>query len=146
MDASSGELTDLDGLSVADLKALLREQHAALQETQAQLAVKDALLRFYTVEIESLKLQILKLRRMQFGNRSEKREREIEQLELWVEELEAAATERSSALAAQSGFTPAPSIPKPRREFPAHLARETQTIVPQESCCPDCLCQEHEKP
>jgi transposase len=131
MDASSGELTDLDGLSVADLKALLREQHA-------QLAVKDALLRFYTVEIESLKLQLLKLRRMQFGNRSEKREREIEQLELWVEELEAAATQRSSVLAEQAGFPPAPSIPKPRREFPAHLARETQTIVPQESCCPDC--------
>ena len=25
-----------------------------------------------------------------------------------------------------------------RREFPAHLPRETQTIVPCEECCPDC--------
>src|ERR1035438_10814566 len=81
MDAASGELTDLDVLSVAELKAMLREQHAALQEKHAQLAVQDALLRSYTVEIEALKLQILKLRRMQFGNRSEKRAQEIEQLD-----------------------------------------------------------------
>jgi transposase len=33
---------------------------------------------------------------------------------------------------------PAASIPKPRREFPAHLARETQTIAPPQSSCPDC--------
>jgi transposase len=145
MDAASGELADLDGLSVAELKALLREQHAALQEKHAQLVAKDALLRSYTFEIEALKLQILKLRQMQFGKRSEKRAREIEQLELWVEQLEAAATQRSSVLAEQAGFPPAPSIPKPRREFPAHLARETQTIAPHESSCPDCLCQEREK-
>jgi transposase len=131
MDSASVELADLDGLSVAELKALLLEQHA-------QLVAKDALLRSYTVEIESLKLQILKLRRLQFGNRSEKRAREIEQLELWVEELEAAATERSSVLAEQAGFPPAVSTPKPRREFPAHLPRETQTIAPHEAACPDC--------
>jgi transposase len=112
MDTASGELVDLDGLSVAELKALLsvaelkallREQHAALQEKYAQLVVKDALLRSYTVEIEALKLQILKLRQMQFGKRSENRAREIEQLELWVEELEAAATKRSSVLAEHDG-------------------------------------------
>jgi transposase len=130
MDSASVALANLDGLSVAELKALLREQYA-------QLVVQDALLRSYTLEIEALKLQILKLRRLQFGSRSEKRAREIEQLELWVEELEAAATQRSSVLAQQAGF-PAASIPKPRREFPAHLARETQTIAPQESTCPDC--------
>jgi transposase len=131
MDSAGVELADLDRLSVAELKALLQEQHA-------RLAVQDALLHSYTLEIEALKLQILKLRRLQFGSRSEKREREIEQLELWVEELEAAATQRSSLLAQQAGSPPAPSIPKPRREFPAHLARETQTIAPPESSCPDC--------
>jgi transposase len=138
MDAASGELTDLDVLSVAELKAMLREQHAALQEKHAQLAVQDALLRSYTVEIEALKLQILKLRRMQFGNRSEKRAQEIEQLELWVAQLEEAVTQRSSVLVEQAGLARAASIPKPRREFPAHLPRETQTIAPRESCCPDC--------
>jgi transposase len=138
MDSAGVELADLDGLSVVELKALLREQHVALQEKHAQLAVQDALLRSYTLEIEALKLQIIKLRRMQFGNRSEKREREIEQLELWVEQLEAAATQRSSVLAEQAGFPSVPSIPKPRREFPAHLPRETLTIAPHESSCPGC--------
>jgi transposase len=138
MDSAGVELADLDGLSVAELKALLREQHAALQDKHAQLVAQDALLRSYTLEIEALKLQIIKLRRLQFGSRSEKRAREIEQLELWVEELEAAATQRSSLLAEQAGFPPAPSIPKPRREFPAHLPRETHTIAPHASSCPDC--------
>jgi hypothetical protein len=85
----------------------------------------------------ALKLQILKLCQMQFGTRSEKRAREIEQLELWVEQLEEAATQRSSALAEQAAFPACSEYPKPRREFPAHLARETQTIAPHESSCPD---------
>jgi transposase len=145
MDAASSKLADLDGLSVEELKALLREQHMALQENYAQLAAKDALLRSYTAEIETLKLQILKLRKMQFGNRSEKLALEIKQLELWVQELEQAAADRASALAETVGASPALRSPKPRREFPAHLARETQTIAPQESNCPDCLCQEREE-
>jgi len=144
MDSAGVELADLDGLSVEHLKALLREQHATLQEQHArllaqdeQLVVKDALLRSYTFEIEALKLQLIKLRRLQFGSRSEKRAREIEQLELWVEELEAAAAVRTSELTKQ-GFPPAPSIRRPRREFPVHLPREMVTIAPQESSCPDC--------
>ena len=104
---------------------------------KASNSSKDAQIRFFTVQIESLKLQILKLRRMQFGNRSEKREREIEQLELWVEELEAAAAERSCELA-EHRLRARSSIPKPRREFPAHLPRETQTIAPPRAGCPDC--------
>jgi transposase len=39
-------------------------------------------------EIESLKLLIAKLRRMQFGRSSERLEREIEQLELALDEFE----------------------------------------------------------
>ena len=71
MDFASVELADLDGLSVAKLKALLREQHATLVVKDAQLltqseqlVVKDAQIRSYSFEIEALKLQILKLRRM----------------------------------------------------------------------------------
>ncbi len=134
MDSASAERADLDELNIAELKALLQEQRAALQEQHAQIAARDALLHSYSVEIEALKLQILKLRRLQFGKRSEKREREIEQLELWVEELETAIAQ--SCVPPKSTRTA--RIPKPRREFPAHLPRETQTIVPQESSCPDC--------
>jgi transposase len=131
MDSASVELADLDRLSVAELKALLQEKHA-------QLVVKDAQILDFTVQIEALKLQILKLRGMQFGSRSEKRAKEIEQLEFWVEALETAAAERSFELDQQPGAVPALRSPKPRREFPAHLPRETLTIAPRESSCPDC--------
>jgi len=51
-------------------------------EQQARLADRDH-------EIERLKLLIAKLRRLQFGRSSEKLEREIHQLELVLEDLEA---------------------------------------------------------
>ncbi len=92
----------------------------------------------YKAQIESLKLQIIKLRRLQFGNRSEKREREIAQLELWVEELETADAQRICKRAAKTGSTLAAAAAKPRREFPSHLARETQTIAPRDIACPTC--------
>jgi transposase len=60
----------------AALKALILSQHEQL------VSHRD--------EIEHLKLLIAKLRRMQFGRKSEKLERQIEQLELKLEELETA--------------------------------------------------------
>lgn len=124
MDAAGAERVDLDELSVADLKALVLAQ--------------DAQLLSYTAQIEALKLQILKLRQLQFGKRSEKRTAEIEQLELWVEELETAEVLRNAALAERGGALAVPRTAKVRREFPAHLERETQTIAAQASVCPDC--------
>ena len=69
---------------------MLRNCKMLLHEQHAQLVAKDAQLRSHTLLIERLKLEILRLRRLQYGRRSEKREQQIEQLELWVEELEAA--------------------------------------------------------
>ena len=54
------------------------------------------------LEIEKLKFQIAKLRRMQFGRSSERVDRQIAQLELRLEELEAGMAEES------------PPAPKPR--------------------------------
>jgi transposase len=138
MDVASNELADLDALSVSELKALLQQQHVELLIHREQLFAKDAQILSYTAEIESLRLLIRKLRLMQFGKRSEKRAHEIEQLELLVENLETAAEERSCVLAQRSATKSAPSVPKPRREFPAHFPRETQIIAPYESNCPDC--------
>ncbi len=129
MDSAKDALPDLDGLSVSELKTLLHEKHAQLVVTNAEL-LSHALL------VESLKLEILKLRRAQFGQRSERRERQIEQLELWVEELETADAHLASVLEERVPSTR--RAPKPRREFPAHLPRETQTIAPPQSCCQDC--------
>ena len=63
------------------LKALVIAQ-------QAQLAERDA-------EIERLNLILAKLRRMQFGRRSEQLDETIGQLELSLEELEAVRAERA---------------------------------------------------
>jgi len=138
VDCANAELPELDGLSVAQLKTLLREKHSQLVEKDEQLVAKDAELLSHRLTIEALKLQILKLRRLQFGARSEKRARQIEQLELWVEELETAEAERSEALATEHAVSRTDTQRKPRREFPAHLPRETQLIAPPQENCPEC--------
>ncbi len=72
MDAVSSEtkrrnqLPDLDSLDVASLKALVLAKHT---------------------EIENLNLLVLKLKRMHFGQRSEKMNADIAQLELHLEDL-----------------------------------------------------------
>src|ERR1700728_2585445 len=138
MESANATLLDLDGLSIAQLQTLLQEQHTQLAIKDEQLVAKDAQLRSHTLLIERLKLEILRLRRLQYGRRSEKREQQIEQLELWVEELEAADAQCATALAEATPSTPTVNVPKLRREFPAHLPRETQTIMPRQECCPDC--------
>ncbi|RQV00681.1 IS66 family transposase, partial [Burkholderia cenocepacia] len=60
------------------------------------------------IEIEHLKLTIAKLRRMQFGRKSEKLDRQIEQLELRLEDLQ--ADEGSADMAA------AAAVKRPSRE------------------------------
>jgi transposase len=143
MESAGVTLPHLDHLNVSELKALLREQQAELLSKDAELLSKDeelllqkAELLSYKTEIESMKLLILKLRRMQFGQKSEKRARQIEQLELWVEELEANDTQLSCVVAKQSKRSAA--SPKTPRVFPEHLPRETRTIAPREDACPDC--------
>jgi transposase len=116
-------LPDLNQLNPEELKALIISQHELI-------ASRDS-------EIEQLKLLIAKLQRMQFGRKSEKLERQIEQLQLRLEALQMNDAENVAAL------------PKPiakvegiarsaRRPLPAHLPREVQTIQPKEEACPDC--------
>src|SRR6202789_930741 len=62
------QLPDLDTLDVQSLKALVLAKQA---------------------ELESLKLLIAKLKRMHFGPSSEKYDRDLQQLELRLEDLEA---------------------------------------------------------
>jgi transposase len=64
------------------LKALLLARDEQIGGLQAQLTTRAA-------EIEHLKLWIAKLRRMQFGRKSEKLDHKIEQLELQLEDLQA---------------------------------------------------------
>lgn len=129
MESASVTLPDLDQLSVEELKTLLIDKHS-------ELLSKDEELHSHRTEIAVLRLQLLKLRRMQFGQKSEKRARQIEQLELLVEELEESDAQ-FVCIAAQRTKRPA-STPKTPRTFPEHLPRETCTIAPREDACPDC--------
>jgi hypothetical protein len=71
------------------LKALLLASERRVQERDDQVAALNAQLNTRAAEIEHLKLQIAKLRRMQFGRKSEKLDHQIEQLELQLEDLQA---------------------------------------------------------
>lgn len=123
--ANEQALPDLDALDIAALKALVLAKQSELDSRRT--------------EIESLKLLILKLKRMQFGPRSEKLPRDLAQLELRLEELEA-----SEAAAEPPPIPPHEAVRqqtrrKPaRRALPEELPRETETIAPELQCCPDC--------
>ena len=112
---------------IESLKRLVIEQHAALEAARSTLLSRD-------VEIDKLKIELARLKRMQFGRSSEQLDQTIAQLELSLEELEASAAETVPAL----DIEPAAERPKPvRRALPESLPRET--VMHEAPCnCPAC--------
>ena len=100
MVAAPRTLPDLNQLNPA---ALIVSQHEQLLSKDAQLSSRDS-------EIEHLKLLIAKLRRMQFGRKSEKLDRQIEQLELRLDELQATQAENTAASHTPAGVSPVASV------------------------------------
>src|SRR4030088_2373202 len=98
---------------LAEKEALLGERETQLAERDRLIAVRDAELYAKTLQIEHLKAQLAVLRRTRFGRSSEKLDREIEQLELLLGELEEGVAERN-ARAEQAEQEPA----SPRRAPP----------------------------
>ena len=87
-------------------------------------------------EISHLKLVIAKLRRMQFGRRSEQLDQMLGQLELSLEDLEAKQAERE---AQAEGSAPQEAKPRPARApLPEHLPREICEHLLEHQDCPDC--------
>ena len=78
------------------LRAFALACQSELAEATAELQAARLAVQLRTLEIEKLKFQIAKLRRMQFGRSSERVTRQIEQLELRLEELEAGEAEAIS--------------------------------------------------
>jgi len=117
------------------LRALLLEKQTLLLEQHAIVVRQQTELNSQKNEIESLKLLIMKLKRMQFGRSSEKLSQQIEQLELRLEDLETKrAAERPTSVPESTDAVNKP----PRRPLPAALPRETQTLEPAQTACPDC--------
>ena len=128
--------------NVAELQALLSAQFVAfdaLANEHNEIKVeRDALKKSKfddQEEIKRLTLLIAKLKRMAFGQKSEKLHTQIDQLVLELEEMHIAQGAKipASALPKTDKRTP----PK-RRELPGHLPRDTQTHMPDQAACPDC--------
>ncbi len=84
--------------------------------------------------IGKLRMELARLKRMQFGRSSEQLDGQIAQLELTLEELEASATEPARWVPASS-TAPHPERARPvRRPLPTHLPRETVTHIPACAC------------
>ena len=130
MDNQPSDLPD----DIGALKALVLAERAERQIAQGRNTADAAL-------IAHLKLVIAKLQREKFGPRAERTSRLLDQMELQLEELEAAATEdelaaeqaaaKTTTVAAQARKRPA------RKPFPAHLPRE-RVVEPGPTTCPCC--------
>ena len=125
----------------ADLPDDIEELKRLLLADRAELAAAKAGLLSKALEIEKLKVQIARLRRLSFGASSERVSWELEQLELKLEELEAAEAEAEAAAeTAAMVEEPAPEEApgkKKRRKLPEALPR--RDIVHEPACaCPAC--------
>ena len=114
----------------AEVRALIEAQAATIASQGAELVAHRAM-------VQTLRLQLARLHRMQFGRSSEKLDAEIAQLTLALEDLEASVERRAKP----SGEPPAsadPPNPKPaRRPLPDHLPRTT--VAHETACtCPSC--------
>src|ERR1700739_683033 len=130
------------------LRAFALACQSELAQTTAEMQAPKLAVQLRTLEIEKLKFQIAKLRRMQFGRSSERLTRQIEQLELRLEELEGGAAGEVAKGGAAS-TAPPKSRPLPIREggrptrkpLPDHLPREEIAHEPEHNgacTCPAC--------
>ena len=129
--------TDPDALRAF---ALACQQELATAATELQAAKLGLQLR--VLEIEKLKVQIARLRRMAFGRSSERLDRQIGQLELQLEELETGAAAAPAAPEpepeAAEAQAPASRVRPRRAPLPDHLPRAT--IVHEPAHDAGCIC------
>ena len=129
-------------IAVQNLPADPEELRAFAATLQAQYSALQAELYAKTLHIEKLKVQLAALRRARFGRSSEKLDREIEQLELLIDDLEegdAGSEEaRQAAESSPAAQTAARERTQPvRKPLPAHLPRER--VEHEAPCaCPAC--------
>ncbi|EMW94163.1 transposase IS66 family protein [Escherichia coli ThroopD] len=112
------------------LKRLLAEQEALNRALLEKLNERER-------EIDHLQAQLDKLRRMNFGSRSEKVSRRIAQMEADLKALQ----KESDTL---TGRVDDPAVQRPlrqtrtRKPFPESLPRDEKRLLPAASCCPEC--------
>jgi transposase len=124
--------------------ALILAERAARKESEARAAraevdLTHAQATAFSAEalIVRLRLEIDKLRRTLYGARSERKERLVDQLEMQLEDAEAAATEDELAAERLTPSTIVRSFERrwpARKPFPEHLPRERVVIAAPQSC------------
>jgi transposase len=125
-------------LAAAPLPKDFASLQAFAATLQTALAARDAELYAKTLHIEKLKMQLALLRRARFGRSSEKLDRDIEQLELLIGELEEGQAESTQRTEAAK-----PAAAKRERSYPVrlplpeHLPRERVEHEPN-CVCPAC--------
>jgi transposase len=129
---------------VETLKRLLQARDVELAQARAEAARARAEASSIEALVMHLRLTIEKLKRDLFGARNERKARLVDQMELQLEELEAAATEdevaaeQAAAASSDTAQVRAFTRRKPaRKPFPAHLPRE-RVIVPGPTTCTCC--------
>ncbi|SLN61472.1 Transposase IS66 family protein [Marinovum algicola] len=122
---------------IAGLRAALAASEARAEAAESELAQARAVVSTSEAMIKHLRLEIAKLRREQYGRSSERRARLIDQMELQLEELEAAATEDELVAEMVARTTPVAGVQRrrpARKPFPEHLPRERVVIEAPTTC------------
>jgi transposase len=126
---------------VGALKTALAEAVARAARVEAELAVSKAKASDDRALIAHQRLEIEKLRRQLYGQRSERTARLLDQIELGFEELESSATEDEiAAERAVAGTTNVLGFTRrrpARQPFPEHLPRE-RVVEPAPTACQCC--------
>uniref|UniRef100_UPI0035195082 IS66 family transposase n=1 Tax=Sagittula sp. TaxID=2038081 RepID=UPI0035195082 len=125
---------------IARLRAALAASEARAEAAESELAQTRAVVSTSEAMIKHLRLEIAKLRREQYGHSSERRVRLIDQMELQLEELEAAATEHEIAAEKVAKTTTVAGFERrrpARKPFPEHLPRE-RVVIEAPSACSCC--------
>ena len=118
--------TELDALRIA-----LAAEQLARREAEARATGAEAM-------VAHLKLLIAKLKHDRFGASSERGRKLLDQMELELEELEAAASEAVTVVEKDGAAVEAFTRRKPvRAPLPDHLPRE-RVVIESPSACPCC--------
>src|ERR1700683_1771107 len=118
----------------ADLPNDVEALKGIILERSTKLEVAEALLISQKLELEKLRFEIAYLKRMKYGRSSEQLDRELVQMQLCSEDLEASLA--AKPLEVRPTAKEPPGKPA-RRPLPAELPREE--IVCENPCaCPDC--------
>jgi transposase len=116
------------------LKAIILAQQGEIARLTATGKAFDAL-------VQALKIRIAKLRKQKFGPSSEKIEREIEQLQLALEDLEVAAAAADPSPASEQSASEEPAEPVRRQRGKPRIDDETpreRLLLDPGTVCPDC--------